>query len=180
MTTPATGSRISTLQRLGGMPLPGPAIPAGPYGGPAGLDGQNGLNGAAGDSAPRPKLRVFPGRADQLGHVRNFVRRVTAGCPATDDAVLLASELASNAVMHTKSGSPGDGHFEVIACCYPRRAYVVVIDEGAATVPESRGTVFPAVTESGHGLGVVDLVATEWSHVGDESGRAVWFVLEWD
>lgn len=42
---------------------------------------------------------TYPGRADQVRHVRRAVAQHLAGCPAADDAVLIASELASNAIL---------------------------------------------------------------------------------
>ena len=46
---------------------------------------------------------TYPGRADQVHHVRRAVARHLAGCPAADDAVLIASELAANAIVHSAS-----------------------------------------------------------------------------
>ncbi len=46
---------------------------------------------------------IYPGRADQVQHVRRAVTRHLAGCPAADDAILILSELASNAVLHSAS-----------------------------------------------------------------------------
>ncbi len=57
--------------------------------------------------AARPKTRIFPGRPDQVTHVRKFVGRVLDGNPVTDDVVFLVSELATNAVLHTASGQGG-------------------------------------------------------------------------
>ena len=79
----------------------------------------------------RPRRRVFPGRPDQVRHARRFVERALDGCPVTDTAVLLTSELASNAVQHTATRDGGS--FEVIACRALAAAAVAVIDDGAAT-----------------------------------------------
>ena len=49
----------------------------------------------------RPRRRVFPGSAEQVGRARQFVGQVLGECPAADDAVLLTSELVTNAVTHT-------------------------------------------------------------------------------
>ena len=46
---------------------------------------------------------IYPGRADQVSQVRRAVIRHLAGCPAADDAVLVVSELVSNAVVHSAS-----------------------------------------------------------------------------
>jgi hypothetical protein len=59
-----------------------------------------------------PKRRVFPGRPDQVAHARRFVGRILTGCPVADDALLCTSELASNAIRHTRTGR--NGKFEVV------------------------------------------------------------------
>jgi hypothetical protein len=47
--------------------------------------------------------RAFCGQADQLSLVRHDIARHLAGCPAADDAVLIASELAANSILHSRS-----------------------------------------------------------------------------
>jgi serine/threonine-protein kinase RsbW len=46
---------------------------------------------------------TYPGRPDQVQLARRAVARHLAGCPAADDTVLIVSELASNAVVHSAS-----------------------------------------------------------------------------
>ena len=46
----------------------------------------------------RPRRRIFPGSYEQVRQVRLFVARVLEGCPVADEAVLLSSELATNAI----------------------------------------------------------------------------------
>ena len=60
--------------------------------------------------------RTFHGRADQVARVRREISAHLDGCPASDDAVLIASELAANAVTH--SASTG-GFFTVRVEAYP-------------------------------------------------------------
>jgi anti-sigma regulatory factor (Ser/Thr protein kinase) len=56
---------------------------------------------------------AFAGEAAQVGVARRFVAGVLAGVwPDVDAAVLLTSELAANAVLHSASGKPG-GKFTV-------------------------------------------------------------------
>ncbi len=50
---------------------------------------------------------AYPGRADQLRHVRAALRPQLRGCPVADEVLLLASELAANAIAHSDSGQPG-------------------------------------------------------------------------
>jgi len=47
--------------------------------------------------------RAFCGQADQLSLVRHDIAGHLAGCPAADDAVLIASELAANSILHSRS-----------------------------------------------------------------------------
>jgi hypothetical protein len=47
--------------------------------------------------------RTFHGRPDQVARVRREIAAHLDGCPSADDAVLIASELAANAVTHSAS-----------------------------------------------------------------------------
>ena len=69
------------------------------------------MSSAAARSGPRYR-RTFHGRADQVGPVRREIARHLTGCPATDNAVLIASELAANAVTHSDSA----GDFLTVRC----------------------------------------------------------------
>jgi hypothetical protein len=42
---------------------------------------------------------TYPGQVDHVREVRRAVARHLAGCPAVDDATLIASEFAANAIM---------------------------------------------------------------------------------
>jgi len=78
--------------------------------------------------APPPATwyqRTFHGRADQVGQVRREIAAHLHGCPAAADAVLIASELAGNAVTHSASA----GEFFTVRCeAYPD--YVWIHDRG--------------------------------------------------
>lgn len=124
--------------------------------------------------AARPKARIFPGERDQVAHARKFVGRVLEGSPVADDAALLASELVTNAVVHTASGQGGT--FAVIVRPYATRVRVEVWDGGAVTGPVVRSP--DQDRESGVGLGLVESIAARWGHLGDHGGRVVWFELE--
>ena len=51
---------------------------------------------------------TVPGRPERVAEVRRFVRRALGDAsPLAETAVLLASELATNAVLHSASGQPG-------------------------------------------------------------------------
>jgi anti-sigma regulatory factor (Ser/Thr protein kinase) len=93
-----------------------------------------------------------------------------------DEAVLLVSELCTNALLHTTSANGGT--FEVAIYPDPLSVRIEVRDEGAAQVP---GVRQPADTlaEDGRGLCLVELLADRWGYDGDRNGRSVFFELHW-
>ncbi len=112
--------------------------------------------------------RIFRGTGEQVRAVRAFARSVLAGHPACDDAVLVASELASNAVAHSASGTQG-GLFAVrVARVTGTHAAVLVTDQGAAGDPCVRAADDDA--ESGRGLAVVRALSSSLTITGDEGG----------
>lgn len=155
--TPELTARLSPAERLGGTPHS--AVPCA-------------LQGAA--CLSRPRRRVFPGRPDQVGCARRFISGVLGGCPAGPDAVLLTSELVTNALQHTATGTGGD--FVVVAGHGPGRLRVTVTDDGSSGTP-ALGSRTPLAT-SGQGLVLVTALAARWGHHGDEHGRSVWFELD--
>ena len=124
----------------------------------------------------RPRRRVFAGSGDQVRRARLFVGQVLDGCPVADDAVLLTSELVTNAITHTSSGNGG----KVIVTVYRAdvRVRVEVQDDGSDQIPVVRP--LDEAKDSGHGLGLVDLIAHRWGHQGGRRSRVVWFMLEWE
>lgn len=121
----------------------------------------------------RPKRRAFPGRADQITRARDFTKRALGTSPVADDAVLLVSELATNALEHTSTGN--GGQFEVTIYRNETSLLIGVTDNGSAKAPEP-GPLDPE-SETGRGLGLVELVAHRWGHCGGKHGRTVWFEL---
>lgn len=119
--------------------------------------------------------RDYPGTADQPGQVRADLAKIAAGCPVTDELVLLASELAANAVLHSRSGHPGRV-FTVRATLYPGDyAWVEVVDQGGTWADASHGD------EDGRGLAIVASVAGDgnWGIEGNAASRVAWFRLDW-
>jgi len=126
-------------------------------------------------TAIRPRRRVFPGAVGQVARARLFVGDVLDGCPKADDAVLLTSELVTNAIAHTASGKGG----KVIVTVYraDTRVRVEVQDDGSDQAP----VVHPVgdARESGFGLELVEVIADRWGHCGGRRSRVVWFMLQW-
>ena len=115
--------------------------------------------------------RTFHGRADQVSQVRREITAHLAGSPAAADAVLIASELAANAVTHSKS----TGQFFTIRCqAYPGYVWIECEDLGGPWHPR------PA-DDRPHGLDIIDALAgqdnwgTETTSDGD---RVVWARLD--
>jgi serine/threonine-protein kinase RsbW len=122
----------------------------------------------------RPLQRTFPGRADQIARAREFTKRVLGPCPMIDEAVLLVSELATNALEHTSTGD--GGQFRVTICRNGISLLIGVSDNGSAKIPEP-GPLDPE-SETGRGLGLVELIAERWGYCGDQHGLTVWFELQ--
>ena len=114
---------------------------------------------------------VFPGRADQVSRARREMARYLAGCPVADDALIVLSELATNAVLHSRSGQD---FFTVHAELTDHHARLTVEDAGGAWDEPA-----PADTDSGRGLQIVAALAQAWGIEGDAHGRIVWARLAW-
>lgn len=121
------------------------------------------------------EMRIFAGSLNEVRNVRSFIGQVMQGCPVADDIVLLASELAANAVVHTASGA--DGTFSVGICADVGRIRVEVHDLGSAKAPTVHDSA--ATAEKGRGLCLVEMIATRWGYSGGQRGRMVWFEVEW-
>lgn len=120
-----------------------------------------------------PKSRLFDGHPARVARARRFVAAVLNGCPVTDGAVLLTSELVTNALAHTPSGTGGS--FEVIVWRDADSVLVAVLDDGSDSSPATMGVNLES--ESGRGLGLVAALADRWGHQGGTAVRAVWFLL---
>ncbi|HEY5984860.1 MAG TPA: ATP-binding protein [Streptosporangiaceae bacterium] len=124
----------------------------------------------------RPKHRVFPGRPDQIACARDFTRRILGPSPVLDEAILLVSELTTNALEHTATGAAG--LFHVTIHLGDSSVVIAVTDNGSSDVPAPASAV-QTLAEAGRGLELVELIADRWGHCGDENGRTVWFELPW-
>lgn len=122
------------------------------------------------------QTRIFGGSPREVRSVRDFVGQLVDGCPVADAVLLLSSELATNAVLHTASGAGGT--FCVSVLVENRKVRVEVHDLGSVTAPAVRRSCQPG--ESGAGLSIVDSIADRWGTDGGPSGRVVWFEMDWE
>lgn len=119
--------------------------------------------------------RAYPGTISQPRQVRADLAEIAVGFPKADSLLLLASELATNAVLHSRSGHPNH-EFTVRATFYlSDYAWVEVIDAGGMWTQDEHDD------EHGRGLAVVAAVAGDgnWGIEGDVSSRVAWFRLDW-
>jgi anti-sigma regulatory factor (Ser/Thr protein kinase) len=92
---------------------------------------------------------------------------------AVCDAVLVVSELLSNAIRHAR---PLPGANVQVAWALGNDAIeVAVSDGGAATFPIRTHASVSAI--GGRGLDIVEYMASRWGIRSDDSGQTVWAVL---
>jgi anti-sigma regulatory factor (Ser/Thr protein kinase) len=123
----------------------------------------------------KPCIRVFLGARHEVRNVRAFVREAVEGYPVADDVVLLASEVAANAVVHTASGDGGT--FTVVVRRGGQAVRVEIHDGGSRASPVACAA--EAHASSGRGLALVESLAGRWGYLGDRDGRVVWFEVDW-
>jgi anti-sigma regulatory factor (Ser/Thr protein kinase) len=136
--------------------------------------------------APKPPpliawwIRHFRGSADQVPEVRHWLEDLLPDCAARADVLLLASELCTNAIVHTRSGEAG-GQFSVDIDWAPTLARVVIGDQGSANAPAiaSRSGDAGLLGESRRGLLLVDDVADNWGTASRPNRRWVWADVDW-
>ncbi|WP_405011580.1 ATP-binding protein [Kitasatospora sp. NBC_01539] len=117
----------------------------------------------------------FPGVPETVRAARRMARDALRPFPQADDAELIVSELATNAIVHSRSGAAGALWVELRW----RRvtARIAVTDDGpldgepAYRSPEE-------LTDFGRGLTIVDALADRWGASGEAGGRrTVWAEL---
>ena len=119
---------------------------------------------------------TIPGRPDQVAAARAFITKVLGEAePATEVAVLLASETVTNAVLHSDSRRPG-GTVTITVLEIGGGVRVDVSDGGS---PGSTPVVKPDnCISGGHGLFLVQTLSDQWGYLRDEFGTTVWFWLQ--
>jgi anti-sigma regulatory factor (Ser/Thr protein kinase) len=122
--------------------------------------------------APRQLDVTYPGRADQIRLVRADLRTVLDDCRLADDVILCASELAANAVLHSRSRLPGGTFTVKVTVSDEGRIRIAVEDNGGLWVG---GT--PSLEVGHHGLDIIRALASDWGIDGDDAHRTVWAVL---
>lgn len=139
------------------------------------------------------KARCYPfgGSVQYMPLVRAFLNTCAATRPEDYRYLftLLGSELANNAVEHTRSGEPY-GTYTFKCERLEGGLKLTCRDQGArdrTRVEFDRRSYLRARTnglgleaESGHGLALIDALATAWGDNGVPERRQVWFFLAYD
>jgi serine phosphatase RsbU (regulator of sigma subunit) len=88
-----------------------------------------------------------------------------------DDALLLATELTTNAVVHA-------GTDIMVQIDADEASVTVTVRDGRRhELPELDTTSGPTLATGGRGLLLVDRIADRWGTIHDENGKSVWFEL---
>ncbi len=114
--------------------------------------------------------RTFPGGREHVREARRFVRR---HLPHHPDAELIASELITNAVEHTRTGQSGGSFTTTIQSRPDGTASIEIEDQGG---PTEFGQPTPG-REGGRGLHLVAALTSAWGIKGDATGRTIWAEL---
>jgi anti-sigma regulatory factor (Ser/Thr protein kinase) len=109
-------------------------------------------------------------------HARRAVRDCLDGETPTEtiqDAVLLTSELVTNAVTHTLTDAELVAYYDRV-----RKRLRIEVRDNSPVLPHMHDGV-TAVRVGGFGLRIVDEVASSWGTAATATGKTVWFELSW-
>jgi anti-sigma regulatory factor (Ser/Thr protein kinase) len=116
---------------------------------------------------------TFPGQAEEAARVRREIAAYLGNCPVTQDMILIASELAANAILHTRSR----GSTFRVRCALSARAARIEVEDLGGPWRQRRNP-----GDRPHGLGIVQALTGpgQWGtqHAGT-GGRIVWARLTW-
>lgn len=117
----------------------------------------------------------YPGRADQVRYVRRDLEKLLEDCPAADDIIACASELATNAVQHSRSRWPGGTFTLHVEVSWGDHVRIAVDDNGGPWGETCSGP------DCGRGLLIVAGIAAQWGIAAprDRASRTVWALFEW-
>jgi anti-sigma regulatory factor (Ser/Thr protein kinase) len=96
-------------------------------------------------------------------------------CPARDDVISVATELGSNAILHTASGR--GGWFALELTWDQSVVRIAVADHGS---PAESHMIEDPDGEHGRGLLLVHGLSARTGITGNEQGRIVWAEIAWD
>ncbi len=118
---------------------------------------------------------TIPGRPEHVREARAFVAKALGELdPRLEAAVLLTSELVTNAVTHSNSRCDG-GSVTLTITESSGGVRIEVADQGSdLSAPVVRSDVYAS---DGHGLFLVQTLADQWGYLREQSGTTVWLWL---
>jgi serine/threonine-protein kinase RsbW len=125
--------------------------------------------------------RAFPGTPESVRESRTWLRAVAneAALPrgTIEDAVLVLSELVTNTIRHTVSGTPGGKYLVKLTLAAGGTGIrIEVTDQGGPGEPVLDRNLCGdplSLAEHGRGLALVELFAPRWRVRGDATGRTI-------
>lgn len=124
----------------------------------------------------RTRSRSVPSRPASFVEARRFVRdaaATSASRQVLDDAMLLTSELVTNAARH--AGHATEDPIEVTVSVDERSLRVTVRDRGPGFDPDDLDA---RSGDGGWGLDLVRRLSSRWGVDRDEIGNDVWFEID--
>jgi len=112
---------------------------------------------------------TFPRQARSAPLARQFVTKVIGQHPAADDAVLLASELVTNALVHARDATA----VTVTVAMTTALIRVDVHDDGRTGIPHWREA--SAQAEDGRGFQILNALAQRWGFTREQDRTCCWF-----
>jgi len=156
--------RAATQQAITLIPGADPGPTAGRQPLPSRADGRDGSSWE----------HAFPGTGHQLTLMRAAMLCLLGDCPVADDAVLLMSEMAANAVRHSRSGGEG-GTFTARLVDIPGKYVLGVIEDGGS---DWSGDL-PGSVRQASGLQILLALSSDCGTYGGRHKRAVWFLVHY-
>jgi anti-sigma regulatory factor (Ser/Thr protein kinase) len=154
---------------------------------PAFATSSNTVNGASASTRIRRVVRLAA-RLSAVAAARDEVAAaISAWCVRVDPdvAVLLTSELVTNAVTHAAGNRDGAaagrgmaGQSVLLVIAADDAGLRVDVHDGSADLPVVSGYMAEADAETGRGLLLVTSLSAEWGFYRTAGGKAVYFTLE--
>ncbi len=132
---------------------------------------RNGSDGVGYGRNIEASIELLP-EAASVSMARRFVRETLDGWnlqPMSDEVQLVASELATNSVLHAQSSS--NVHLKRVG-----NRLRLEVSDASSVQPVHRHYGVTAAT--GRGIGLVDAVASKWGTTARSNGKTVWCEFE--
>lgn len=112
----------------------------------------------------------LPPTTDSVPTARRFVREALRGCNVDiDTAMLLVSEVVTNAVLHARSDILLSVHDPAPGAERVR----IEVHDGSPVTP--RRHTYTALSATGRGLRLLEQLAEDWGVESQVDGKSVWF-----